>query len=232
MGQRMAPDDMFVASCGAEGEYLSAPLWDSVVFAIPEAMLAQQIADITHDDPRNFIVHGIARLTPQVSAQVRQAAMAYLDAATRSLVRPDAPSPLPEMTKSMIELMAHVLVSVQPPRAEKQSLNKQRQLIRKAEDYYADNKGQPLRIGRLCSDLDVSERSMRDAFYETVGMSPLAYLKAEQLNRVYRSLRHADPAETLVKQLAYKNGFRHTGQFSQDYKHLFGELPSETLQLA
>jgi AraC family ethanolamine operon transcriptional activator len=73
---------------------------------------------------------------------------------------------------------------------------------------------------------------MRDAFYKTVGMNPLAYLKAEQLNRVYRTLRHADPAETLIKQIAYENGFRHIGQFSQDYKHLFGELPSETLQRA
>jgi AraC family ethanolamine operon transcriptional activator len=75
MGQRMGPDDMIVAGCGAEGDYRSAPLWDSVVFAIPEAELAQQIADITHDDPRDFCMHGVARLTPQVAAQVRQAAM-------------------------------------------------------------------------------------------------------------------------------------------------------------
>ena len=230
MGQRMGPDDMIVAGCGAEGEYLSAPLWDSVVFAIPEAVLAQQIADITHDDPRNFIVHGIARLTPQVSAQVRQAAMAYLDAAARSLVRPDAPSPLPEMAKSIIELMAHALVSVQPPRAPKQSLNRQRQLIRTAEDYCAHNKDQPLRISRLCREIDVSERTLRDAFHNLTGMSPLAYLKTEQLNRVYRTLHNADPAEVLIKQIAYRNGLRHVGQFCGDYKHLFGELPSETLQ--
>ena len=230
MGQRMGPDDMIVASCGAEGEYLSAPLWDSVVFAIPEVVFAQQVADITHDDPRNFIVHGIARLTPQVSAQVRQAAMAYLDAATRSLVRPDAPSPLPETTKSMIELMAHVLVFVQPPRAEKQSLNKQRQLIRKAEDYCAHDKDQPLRIGQLCREIDVSERTLRYAFQNLTDMGPLAYLKTGQLNRVYRTLRSADPAEVLIKQIVYRNGFRHTGQFCRDYKHLFGELPSETLQ--
>ncbi len=85
MGQRMGPDDMIVAGCGAEGEYLSAPLWDSVVLAIPETELAQQIAKLTHDDPRDFIVHGVARLTPQAAAQVRQAARAYLDASARAL---------------------------------------------------------------------------------------------------------------------------------------------------
>jgi len=231
-GQRMGHDDVIVTGCGTEGDYLSAPLWDSVVMAVPETELAQQIADLTHDDPRGFIAQGIARFTPQAAAQVRQAARTYLDASARALVRPDAKSLLPEIAPHLVELIAHALVSAQPPRPQKQSLNRQRQLIRKAEDYCADNKDQPLRIGRLCSALDVSERSMRDAFYKTVGMNPLAYLKAEQLNRVYRTLRHADPAETLIKQIAYENGFRHIGQFSQDYKHLFGQLPSETLQRA
>jgi AraC-like DNA-binding protein len=229
-GQRMGPDDMIVAGCGAEGEYLSAPLWDSVVIAVPETELAQQIAELTHDDPRGFIAHGVARLTPQAAAQVRQAARAYLDASARALVRPDAASPLPEMARSMIELMAHALVSAQPPRSQKQSLNRQRQLIRKAEDYCAHNKDQPLRIGRLCCETGISERSLRDAFHKLAGMSPLAYLKSEQLNQVYRTLHHADPAEALIKQVAYRNGFRHIGQFCRDYKHLFGELPSETLQ--
>jgi len=229
-GQRMGPDDMIVAGCGAEGEYLSAPLWDSVVIAVPETELAQQIADLTHDDPRGFIAHGVARLTPQAAAQVRQAARAYLDASARALVRPDAASPLQEMARSMIELMAHALVSAQPPRSQKQSLNRQRQLIRKAEDYCAHNKDQPLRIGRLCRETGISERSLRDAFHKLASMSPLAYLKTEQLNQVYRTLHNADPAEALIKQIAYRNGFRHIGQFCRDYKHLFGELPSETLQ--
>ena len=230
MGQRVAFDDMIVQRCGTEAEYLSAPLWDSVVFAIPKTELAEQIAELTHDDPRGFIVHGVARLTPQAAAQVRRAAMAYLDAAARSLVRPDAPSPLPEMAKSIIELMAHALVSVQPPRAPKQSLNRQRQLIRTAEDYCAHNKDQPLRIGRLCREIDVSERSLRDAFHKLTGMSSLAYLKTERINQVYRTLHHADPAEALIKQVAYSYGFRHIGQFCWDYKYMFGELPSETLQ--
>jgi AraC family ethanolamine operon transcriptional activator len=59
---------------------------------------------------------------------------------------------------------------------------------------------------------------------------PLAYLKTQQLNRVYRVLRNADFSDTMVKQVALDNGFVHLGQFSRDYKQLFGELPSETLQ--
>ncbi len=66
MGQRMGTDDLLVAGCGAEGDYRSAPLWDSVVFAIPEAELLQRISDITRDDPGHFCIHGIARLDSRV----------------------------------------------------------------------------------------------------------------------------------------------------------------------
>jgi AraC family ethanolamine operon transcriptional activator len=230
MGQRMGPDDMLVAGCGAEGDYRSAPLWDSVVFAIREAELLQQIADITHDDPRDLCIHGIARLTPQVAAQVRQAAMTYLGAAARSLLEPDAPSPLSALAQLTIELMVRALVSAQPPRTRKSSLDRQRQLIRKAEDFCAYRTDQPLRIGELCRGIGVSDRTLRDTFHKLTGMNPLAYLKIERLNLAYRALLGAGPAEVLIKQVAYAVGFTHLGHFTRDYKQLFGELPSETLQ--
>jgi len=230
MGQLVSFDDLIVQRCGRAAEYLSAPLWDSVVFTIPEAELAQQIGDITHDDPQDFIIHGIARLTPQVAAQLRQAAIAFINTAARSLARPGVTSTLPEMAKSIIELTAHALVSSKPPRREKVGLNRQRRLIKASEDYVAHLTDQPLRIGQICRELDASERTLRNAFHQLVGVSPLAYLKTEQLNRVFRALKDADSTELQIKQVAYGNGFRHIGQFCGDYKKLFGELPSETLR--
>ena len=231
LGQRVAFDELIIQRCGTEAEYLSGALWDSVVFAIPEAELAQQLTDITHNDPE-AILHGLglARLTPQLAAQLRQASLAYLDTAARSLATPGAPSPLPAMAASLVGLIARALVSARPPCAPKPSLNRQRQLIRKAENYVAHLTNQPLRIGQLCREIDVSERTLRDAFYKVTDTSPLAYLKTQQLNRVYRVLRDVDPDEVLIKQVAVANGFSHLGQFCKDYKQLFGELPSETLR--
>ena len=231
LGQRVAFDELIIQRCGTEAEYLSGALWDSVVFAIPEAELAQQLTDITHNDPEAILDGlGLARLTPQLAAQLRQASLAYLDTAARSLATPGAPSPLPEMAHLLVRLMARALVSARPARHVKASLNRQRQLIRKAEDYVAHLTNQPLRIGQLCREIDVSERTLRDAFYKVTDTSPLAYLKTQQLNRVYRVLRDVDPDEVLIKQVAIANGFSHLGQFCKDYKQLFGELPSETLR--
>ena len=98
----------------------------------------------------------------------------------------------------LVRLMARALVSARPARHVKASLNRQRQLIRKAEDYVAHLTNQPLRIGQLCHEIDVSERTLRDAFYKVTDTSPLAYLKTQQLNRVYRVLRDVDPDEVMA----------------------------------
>jgi AraC family ethanolamine operon transcriptional activator len=192
--------------------------------------LMQQIADITQDDPRKFLTHGIARLRPQAAAQLRQAAMAFLSTAKGSLVIPGETSTLPEMTEPIIELVACALVSSKPTHHEKISFNRQRRLIRSAEEYVAHLRHQPLRIGLLCREVGTSERTLRNTFHNLTGKSPLSFLKTEQLNRVFRILRDAEPSNTLVKQVAVAHGFNHLGQFSRDYNQLFGEFPSKTLR--
>jgi AraC family ethanolamine operon transcriptional activator len=231
MGERVGFNDVIVQRAGSEADYLSAALWDSVVFAIPEAEFAQCIASLTHDDPGELLnAHGVIRLSPEVAAQLREASIAYLHAAERSLARPGEPSPLPEMARSAVERVARALVDSRPSRQTKPGLRRQRTLLRKAEEYCEHHANQPLRIGGLCRELGANERTLRHTFHELTGISPLNYLKTQRLNRVRQALHDGDPANTQVKQVALENGFFHLGHFSRGYKDLFGELPSETIQ--
>jgi AraC family ethanolamine operon transcriptional activator len=232
MGQPTTADDVIVQPCGVEAEYISASLWDSVVFTIPEVDFVQQTADITHSDPVEILRRpSVVHLTTQVAAEIRRACTAYLECAVQALARPDAPSPLPGMAKSTADLITRAVVSSRPQRERKPSLSRQRQLIGKAVDYCASHEDEAIRINELCRELGVSERTLRFAFHSLTGMPPLAFLKTQRLNRIHRLLRKSDPAEVLVKQVAYPHGFSHLGQFSQDYRKLFGETPSETLRL-
>lgn len=61
-------------------------------------------------------------------------------------------------------------------------------------------------------------------------MSPIAYIKAQRLNGVRRTLKKADPETTMVMSLAQQWGFWSNGHFARDYQKMLGELPSETLQ--
>ena len=63
-------------------------------------------------------------------------------------------------------------------------------------------------------------------------MSAGAYIKNFRLNQVRTLLKSRSPENTLVQDAAHRWGFSHMGQFAADYKLLFGENPSETLNKA
>jgi transcriptional regulator GlxA family with amidase domain len=62
-------------------------------------------------------------------------------------------------------------------------------------------------------------------------MTPRARVKALRLARVHADLRAANPASTLVTDIALKWGFVNLGHFAKAYKNRFGRSPSETLCL-
>jgi AraC family ethanolamine operon transcriptional activator len=78
----------------------------------------------------------------------------------------------------------------------------------------------------------VSERSLRNAFYDVYTTSPKRYLKIRQLHRARHALRSADDGPATVTTVATFHGFFELGRFAGEYKALFGETPSQTLQKA
>lgn len=84
----------------------------------------------------------------------------------------------------------------------------------------------PLSIAELCTSLNMSRRSLQYHFKQTLHTSPAAYLRAERLNGVRHLLKTANS----VTEAATHWGFWHFGHFSQEYKKMFGELPSATFK--
>ncbi len=103
-------------------------------------------------------------------------------------------------------------------------------LMKKAEELLMDNRNRPLTIYDLCTQLHVSERTLHYSFQKSFGMPPMTYLKIQRLNGVRLQLKKSMPTETTVADVASQWGFWHMGQFSTDYKKMFGDSPSETLR--
>jgi len=59
---------------------------------------------------------------------------------------------------------------------------------------------------------------------------PHRYLRLQRLARVRAALRHADPATANVSDIARRHGFLQLGRFATQYRAVFGEVPSTTLQ--
>lgn len=133
---------------------------------------------------------------------------------------------LHDMTNDyLVATMAHSHTLVLPrPRA---TVNRYA-ILRRAEEYLRENATRPVYMDELCAAVRVSERALEYAFNDLIGISPYNYLLALRLNRVRGELLGA-PLPYSVKSSALAWGFRHLGRFSEHYKRLFGELPSETL---
>ncbi|HMN43347.1 MAG TPA: helix-turn-helix domain-containing protein [Povalibacter sp.] len=80
----------------------------------------------------------------------------------------------------------------------------------------------------LCRTIRISERTLRNVFHETFGMSPHRYLTLVRLNRARMAIRSAQPGETLGR-ICTDLGFWDFGQFARQYRQVFGLLPSQAL---
>jgi AraC family ethanolamine operon transcriptional activator len=101
--------------------------------------------------------------------------------------------------------------------------------IAKMLDYVDYRKGEVISVGEVCVATGIAWRTLTRAFHERFGLSPKAYLNRIRLTEVRTQLLNA-PEKVLITDIANDQGFWHMGQFARDYRLVYGELPSETLQ--
>ena len=102
------------------------------------------------------------------------------------------------------------------------------QLSLRARDYMLDRVTDPPTIIELCRALNTSERTLHHVFRDIYDVSPKQFLKARRLFATRQLLLAAPPRRT-ISEIAMDLGFFDLGRFAQDYRLMFGELPSRTL---
>jgi len=102
-------------------------------------------------------------------------------------------------------------------------------IARACEDHAARARYHSVTLADLCVASGVSERRVRHAFYECYGMSPTAYLRIAALHEVRHALLEGPPVRDVVSRAASDFGFWHLSRFAGQYRALFGESPSTTL---
>jgi len=103
-------------------------------------------------------------------------------------------------------------------------------VVERAEAFLSARAGESVSIAELCRVAGVSERSLRNAFYDVRGMSPKRCVVRARLAEVRRALADANGARGAVTTIATDYGFFELGRFASTYKAVFGESPSETLR--
>src|SRR5262245_59222620 len=88
---------------------------------------------------------------------------------------------------------------------------------------------QNVRMSDLCDVTGVSERRVRDAFYQRCGTSPMTHLRLAALMEVRSELLGGPPVRDAVTRTATDHGFFHLSRFAAQYRAVFGESPSATV---
>src|SRR6478609_10998183 len=94
-----------------------------------------------------------------------------------------------------------LLARVEPARVRRS------QLVTRVTAYLRDHVGEPVRVADLSQLVGVSERTLRAAFQDVIGISPKRYAISLRLSAAHAALSSADPHTTTVTDIATTFGF-------------------------
>ena len=113
---------------------------------------------------------------------------------------------------------------------EKESLRKSTHSVSLALNIIHKSELDGIAAMELCKHTKCSQRTLEKCFTTRFGITPKKYIKCLRLAEVHKGLRNFDACDyDSIIELAGVNGFWHMGQFAADYRRIYGELPSETL---
>ena len=101
----------------------------------------------------------------------------------------------------------------------------------RALDWLRSHLAEPVDLERLALIAGVRPRTLETHFRVFLNTTPLGWVRRMRLWRARRELQRAR-ADASVTDIAMASGFTQLGRFAAQYRALFGELPSATLQRA
>lgn len=101
--------------------------------------------------------------------------------------------------------------------------------VRRALDEMRSNAGRDWNLTELAEAAGLSSRTLQRQFRMFLGKTPRAALRDVRFESARRELLRGLP-DAKVMDIALRCGFPHCGRFSVEYRHRFGETPSQTLK--
>ena len=210
-------------------EAVTRPGFETVVFSISEERIGQLGETLGFGAPRDILSErGVVTCNPSSMRELRRALLQIVRTVTCDGSIEEQAALREELEGDIPSRLLGALAD-QNPQPQPVASHLRHRALRRALEHIAALPNEPLGIEDLCRATGASERTLRRAFTECLGVPPNPYLRARRLNGVYRELRSGAAQGLLVSEIAHRWGFWHMGQFAADYRRLFGELPSATL---
>jgi AraC family ethanolamine operon transcriptional activator len=229
--REISDEAMMILPPGSEGDVVSRPEYDVYTLSFPEKVLTDTAQIAGFRDFRSMIqgartrvcdrqkMRGLYRKTFQIIEELEDTPSMLANSRLAHYMEY-------EISRRLLSVLAASNPAASPPPSRMRD-----RAVRKAVKYIEENSQEPINLRELCLITGVSDRTLRYGFLERYGITPKAFLQSFRLNGVRRELRRVDPASTKISDIANYWGFWHMGKFAADYRRLFGELPSKTMNL-
>jgi len=231
LNRMISDNELLIQHCGSEGDLIGSRNFIIQVLTVSDQRFFDKVNQLTGLDKRQQICSLNRIPLPALTAENLRVQFQALIQKPININSISSYSPVfvNILAENLLNTIANIVI---PENIEQTTLRlkRQRQLVKKAEDYVLNYRAAPPRLDALCTNIGTSERSLRGAFNACTGISVGAYLKTFRLNQVRRELKSRSLDSIRVQDVAFTWGFSHLGQFAADYRQLFGESPSETLR--
>ncbi|GEO84118.1 MULTISPECIES: helix-turn-helix domain-containing protein [Alphaproteobacteria] len=192
-------------------------------------MAVVELSDLPERAPvRTGLLHGPAAAQADGVCQWLNTLLELYNSGTDSLPE-QLDGLLPEMIRDRLSLLQESTVP-QQPQADPQHQADLR-IYRRMEEWLKDNPREPISVTALSRELHLPSRTLRAACQRIIGYRLDDVLLIRRLNYARRDLIAARNAPRRVSDIALDWGFFHWGRFSTRYRAMFGETPSQTMQV-
>jgi AraC-like DNA-binding protein len=228
-GTKILPGDIIINRAGAEGHQLTDAALHSGMMSLATDDLNAALEAVVGCNFMEKLAKPFIRPNPalMLSLWKLHKVVGQLAVDTPEVME------LPEVCRALEEQLIHLMVRCLAEGAGVETTLggcRHGAIIAKFEEYLAAHPDRPLYLTEICAAVGVSERTLRTACEEHLGMGPTRYLTLRRMHLVRRALLSADASKTNVTRIVTDHGFWELGRFSVAYRTLFGESPSEALR--
>ena len=215
-----------------DGFYISGKARRTLGVAVRRSDLIEALAALRGVGPEDVALDdSCLELGREAAARFRKS---LVDLVTRPLRDVSASPPEAEtsnVSASIFGALVDAYLHARPELRQRPKAYAPERIVRAAEERFfaAQAAGAPISLPDLCAAARVSQRTLYRAFHTVCGEPPLAYFHKRKLTNARAMLLHARPERGAVKAAAIDAGLTELGRFSVQYRRLFGECPSTTL---
>lgn len=228
-GELMATHTAAILEPGTEFEIRTPEIFDLIAAVFSPRNLARNLDDsgVDYRELELELRRSCKTIGPSNTTQLTDFLGRVYECGQSAADHMMIPTNLRQLEEEFYSILIEVLRASRGPENHAVCPNRER-IVRRFRALLDASPESALSIADICDEIGVTRRTLQNATQEVFGISPQHYLKAIRLNAFRRALKLREPQRESIGDVAARWGFWHLSQLAQDYRKLFGELPSQT----